>query len=228
MCKMALVATITLLFSSYTVGQSRDYHKYELFGGYSIMHFDRATESNNANLTTLLESKEVLNGFNVSANINFHKYAGVIFDYSYHFREDEFNTTLPGVTGPVTGSIDTTLHNILGGILVKNNSTDGPMFKPFGYGEAGFAVQKVDLESPLLLPAIGVSGVSQNESSFAFAVGGGLDIKVNERIDVRAAKLDLNFIRRGDQQFPRAVGGPLVLPSATQYNIRFGVGVVIH
>jgi len=38
----------------------------------------------------------------------------------------------------------------------------------------------------------------------------------------------LNFIRRGDQQFPRAVGSPLVLPSTTQYNVRFGVGIVIH
>jgi opacity protein-like surface antigen len=136
--------------------------------------------------------------------------------------------TTPGVTGSVTGSIDTTLHNILGGIIVKNNSADGPKLKPFGYGEAGWAIQKVDLESPQLLPAIGVSGVSQNESSFAFAVGGGLDIKLNERIDIRAGKLDLNFIRRGDQQFPRVAGGPLVLPSATQFNIRFGVGVVIH
>jgi hypothetical protein len=60
------------------------------------MHFDRAAETNNPNLTTLLEGKELLNGFNVSANYNFHKYAGVVFDYSAHFREDEFNTTFSG------------------------------------------------------------------------------------------------------------------------------------
>jgi opacity protein-like surface antigen len=228
MRKIAWLAVITLLCSSYAVAQSDDYKKYELFGGYSIMHFDRATESNNPNFTALLESKEVLNGFNVTGTVNFHKYVGAVFDYSYHFREDEFNLTLTGVPTPVTGSVDTTLHNILGGIQFKNNQEDGPAFKPFGYGVAGWAIQKVDLESPQLFPAIGVTSLSQNETSFAFAVGGGLDLKLNDRFDFRVAKADLNFIRRGDQQFPRTAGGPLVLPSATQFNFRYSVGIVIH
>ncbi len=226
MRKILLMTVVTVLCSSNAVAQSDDYKKYEFFGGYSLMHFDRATASNNANLTALLESKEILNGFNVSLNANFNKYAGVIFDYSYHFRGDSFIITVPGAT--VNGSIDTSVNNILGGIQIKNNSTDGPTFKPFGYGLAGVAVQKVKLESAQLVPAIGVTSVSQNETSFAFALGGGVDIKVNDRFDVRLAKVDLNFIYRGDQQFPGAPGGPLVLPSATQYNVRFGVGVVIH
>ena len=228
MRRMPLVAVLTLLCSSYAFAQSDDYNKYEFFGGYSLMHFDRATETNNANLTALLESKEVLNGFNVSAHYNFHRYAGVVFDYSYHFREDEFVTAFSGPPVTVNGTIDTHLHNILGGIQIKNNSQDGPVFKPFGYGVAGIAVQKVDLESPQLFSAIGVDNVSQNETSFALAIGGGVDIRLNDRFDIRAGKVDLNFIRRGDQQFPRAVGSPLVLPSTTQYNVRFGVGIVIH
>ena len=227
MRRTALVV-FTLLCSSYAFGQSDDYKKVEVFGGYSLMHFDRAAETNNANLTTLLEGKELLNGFNVSANYNFHKYAGVVFDYSYHFREDEFNTTFSGPTATVTGTVDTTIHNILGGIQIKNNSKDGPKLKPFGYGVAGWAIQKVDLESPNLFPVLGVNGISTNETSFAFALGGGLDIRINDRFDLRAGKLDLNFIRRGDQEFTRAAGSPLILPSATQYNIRFGVGIVIH
>jgi len=83
MRRMALVAVLTLVCSSYAFAQSDDYNKFEFFGGYSLMHFDRATETNNANLTALLESKEVLNGFNVSAHYNFHRYAGVVFDYSF-------------------------------------------------------------------------------------------------------------------------------------------------
>jgi opacity protein-like surface antigen len=228
MRRMALVVVLTLLCCSYAFAQSDDYKKFEFFGGYSLMHFDRATESNNANFTALLESKEVLNGFNVSATYNFHKYVGAVFDYSFHFREDEFTTAFTGPPVTVTGSVDTTLHNILGGIQVKNNAEDGPTFKPFGYGVAGIAVQKVDLESPQLFPAIGVTGISQNETSFALAIGGGVDIRLTDRFDLRAGKVDLNFIRRGDQQFPRAIGGPLVLPSTTQYNVRFGVGIVIH
>jgi opacity protein-like surface antigen len=227
MRKFALVAVVTLVCSSYAVAQD-DYRKYEFFGGYSIMHFDRATDSNNARLTELLERKEVLNGFNVSANYNFHKYAGVVFDYSYHFREDEFTTSFSGPPVTLTGTVDTHLHNILGGIQFKNNKHDGPTLKPFGYGVAGWAIQKVDLESPQLFSAIGVNSVSQNESSFAFAVGGGVDFRLTDRLDLRAAKVDLNFIRRGEQQFPVAGGGTLFLPSATQYNIRYSVGIVIH
>jgi hypothetical protein len=55
-----------------------------------------------------------------------------------------------------------------------------------------------------------------------------VDIRLSDRFDLRAGKVDLNFIRRGEQQFTRAVGSPLILPSATQYNVRFGVGIVIH
>jgi hypothetical protein len=140
---MALLAVLTLLCSSYVVAQSDDYKKYEVFGGYSLMHFDRATESNNPNFTALLESKEILNGFNVSANYNFHKFVGVVFDYSYHFREDEFNTTFTGPPVAITGTIDTTVHNILGGIQFKNNLEDGPTFKPFGYGVLGGPFKKL-------------------------------------------------------------------------------------
>ena len=58
MRRMALVV-LTLLCSSYAFGQSDDYKKVEVFGGYSLMHFDRAAETNNPNLTTLLEGKEL-------------------------------------------------------------------------------------------------------------------------------------------------------------------------
>jgi hypothetical protein len=60
-----LLAVLTVLCSSNAFAQSDDCKKFEFLGSYSLMHFDSATESNSANLTALLESKELLNGFNV-------------------------------------------------------------------------------------------------------------------------------------------------------------------
>ena len=178
----------------------------------------------------VLGEKQNLRGFNVAGVYNFHKYVGAKFDYSLHLREDNF--TRPAGSGP----IDTTLQNILGGIQIKNNMEDGPTFKPFGHALFGIAVQKVDVDSPNLPALFGINDFHTNETSFAMAFGGGLDIKLNNRIDIRAVQVDWNIINRGDQQTGivlaptpfQTVGQPFFIPGTRQDNLRLGVGIVIH
>ena len=201
-----------------------DYKKIEFFGGYSLMNFDNAAgNSNNAVVNDLLGEKELLQGFNAAINYNFHKYVGAKFDYSLHFREDNFSRPLG------SGTIDTTLQNYLFGVQIKNNMSDGPKIKPFGHALVGFAVQKIDVDSPQLPTLFGVNDFSVNETSLAFAFGGGLDVKISDRIDARLGQIDWNIIRRGDQQFPGiTLGQTIVLPNTRQDNLRFSVGIVIH
>ena len=207
-----------MICTTATLAQNTDYKKWEFFGGYSALHFDNlGGDTNSAAVNDVLGEKQTLRGFELAITRNFHKYVGAKFDYSLHLREDNFTRTL------ASGTVDTTVQNFLGGIQVKNNMEDGPRFKPFGHALFGVANQKVDVDSPDLPALFGVNDFHVNETSFSMAFGGGIDIKLNNRLDVRAAQVDWNIIKRGDQQT-----GLIVIPGTRQDNLRLSVGIVIH
>jgi opacity protein-like surface antigen len=227
-----LVTLTTLIFVLTTTALAQDdYKKFEFFGGYSALFVDNlAGDTGSLAVDDVLGDRQTLRGFNLAAGYNFHKYVGAKFDYSLHLREDDFNRPLGN------GTIDTTLQNFLGGIQVKNNSEDGPTFKPFGHALFGVAVQKLDVDSPQLPALFGISDFHTNETSFAMAFGGGLDIKLNDKLDVRVFQIDWNIINRGDQQTGivlaptpfQTVGTPFVIPGTRQDNLRLSIGIVIH
>jgi len=230
MKQLVTLATLILLSTTTALAQD-DYKKYEFFGGYSALFVDNlAGDTGSPAVDDVLGDRQTLRGFNLAVNYNFHKYVGAKFDYSLHLREDEFNRPLGN------GTIDTTLQNFLGGIQIKNNSEDGPTFKPFGHALFGVAVQKLDVDSPQLPALFGISDFHTNETSFAMAFGGGLDIKLNNKLDVRVFQVDWNIINRGDQQTGivlaptpfQTVGTPFVIPGTRQDNLRLSVGIVIH
>jgi opacity protein-like surface antigen len=230
MKQLATLSTLILILATTVLAQD-DYKKYEFFGGYSALRVDNlAGDTSNAAINDVLGEKQTLRGFNVAAGINFHRYVGAKFDYSLHLREDNF-------TRPAgSGTVDTTLQNFLGGIQIKDNSEDGPTFKPFAHALFGVAVQKVDVDSQQLPAVFGLSDFHVNETSFAMAFGGGLDIKLNKRFDLRVVQIDWNIINRGDQQTGivltptpnQTVGSPFVIPGTRQDNLRLGIGIVIH
>ena len=231
MKRLITLAAVILVFATGASAQSDEYKKYEFFAGYSALWLDNlAGDTGSPAVDDVLGEKQNLRGFNVAAGWNFHRYIGAKFDYSLHLREDNF-------TRPAgSGTIDTTLQNILGGIQVKNNDEDGPTFKPFGHALFGVAVQKVDVDSPQLPAVFGISDFHTNETSFAMAFGGGLDIKLNNRFDLRVVQIDWNIINRGDQQTGivlaptpfQTVGTPFFIPGTRQDNLRLGIGIVIH
>jgi hypothetical protein len=230
MTRFVTLITLTLVFAT-TAWAQDDYKKWEFFGGYSALFFDNlAGDTGSAAVDDVLGDRQTLRGFNLSVTGNFHKYVGAKFDYSLHLREDNFNRPAG------SGTIDTTVQNFLGGIQIKNNSEDGPTFKPFGHALFGVAVQKVDVDSPNLPAVLGVSDWHTNETSFAMAFGGGLDLKLNHRLDVRVAQVDWNIVKRGDQQTGivltptpfQTVGTPFFIPGTRQDNLRLSIGIVIH
>jgi opacity protein-like surface antigen len=230
MKRLVTLAPILFVFTTTALAQD-DYKKFEFFGGYSALFVDNlAGDTGSPAVDDVLGEKQTLRGLNLAAGYNFHKYIGAKFDYSIHFREDDFSRPLG------SGTVDTTLQNILGGIQVKNNAEDGPRFKPFGHALFGIAVQKLDVDSPQLPAVFGVSDFHTNETSFAMAFGGGLDIKLHDRFDVRVVQIDWNIINRGDQQTGivlaptpfQTVGTPFVIPGTRQDNLRLSIGIVIH
>jgi len=228
-----ILTLFTMLLICATAGfaQSRDYTKWEFFGGYSALQFDTlGGDTGSQRVDDILSGRNTLRGFELAVTRNFHKYVGATFDYSLHLREDEFSRPAG------SGTVDTTVQNFLGGITVKNNTEDGPRFKPFAHALFGFAHQKLDVDSPQLPAVFGVNDFHVNETSFAMAFGGGVDIRVNHRIDIRAGQVDWNIINRGDQQTGivlaptplQTVGTPFVIPGTRQDNLRLSIGIVIH
>lgn len=189
-----LSAVILLLFSfsfAFTQNQSPDYNKVEVFAGYS-------------NASAVIENFEgfqnVEHGFNVAGVYNFHRFFGVkvdvsgthkVFDASPFFRTRH------------------SLYNVTAGIQVKNNKTTG-RFKPFAHVMAGFARHSDRTTAPCPV-GITCPPIDFDFDGFAVVAGGGLDIRVNRRIDIRVVQLDLNPITNGD---------------STYLNSRFSTGVV--
>jgi opacity protein-like surface antigen len=224
-----LIAFVILLAPT-AFAQHDDYKKWEFFGGYSALGFDTlAGDTDIAAVNDVLSGRNTLRGFELSVTRNFHRYWGVKGDYSLGLREDNFTRPL------ASGTVDTTVQNFLGGLQIKDNETEARL-KPFAHALFGFAHQKVDVDSPSLPALFGISDFHANETSFAMAFGGGIDIRLNHKIDIRAAQIDWNIINRGDQQLGivlvptphQTVGSPFVIPGTRQDNIRLSAGIVIH
>jgi len=227
---LILVASL-LAFVPTALAQSGDIYKWEFYGGYSAMRFDNlGGDTGNVNLDDVLGGKNTLRGFNLAIVHNFHKYLGVKFDYSLHLRNDDF-------TRPAgSGTIDTSVQNYLGGLQIKNNSIDGPRLRPFAHALLGLAHQRITLDSLSPPGVVNISNPRLTATSFAMAFGGGIDIRLNHHIDVRAVQIDLDIINRGDQSLGvvlaptphQTVGQPFILPGTNQDNLRLGAGIVVH
>jgi len=222
--KRILFLCSTLIASCLLVQAQDDYHKLEFFGGYSLLNFDNASDdASNPEVSLILGRKQRMQGLNAAITYNFRKYWGAKFDYSLHLREDNFVRPL------ASGTTDRSVQNFLFGIQVKNNLVDGPRLKPFGHGLMGVGHQKIDIDSPQLPLILGVNDFSIKETSVAWAFGGGVDLKINDRFDARLGQVDWNIIKRGGQQIIGITPGQTIsVPSEVQNNLRFSVGIVIH
>lgn len=205
MLKTTLIATIVLACASVAAAQS-DYKRFEFFGGYSHNQID--TGIRDAGLLDSISDHEGFHGFDTSITRNFTRYAGVKFDFSGHFKNRTF--LLDAI------DIDSRVFNFLGGVQIKDNATEGT-FKPFAHALVGAAhtQNRVDFKAGCItiFPSPCPDDFTASETGFAGAFGGGIDIRLNDRFDLRAIQVDYN---------------PTRLFDSTQHNFRIGVGIVIH
>ena len=212
MFKSILIGTIILACASIAAAQS-DYKKFEFFGGFSHNRVDTGLGDEEPALADVINEREGFNGFEVSATGNFTRYLGLKGDFSGHFKNKTFG--IPGLPGSNV-EVDSRLFNFLGGVQIKDNSTEGT-FKPFAHALAGVAharnsVDFNDVACVAIVPSP-CSPFTESETGFAAAFGGGLDIRASDRISIRAIQVDYN---------------PTRLFDSTQHNFRIGVGIVFH
>jgi opacity protein-like surface antigen len=200
--------------SAFAQSTISDYKKGEVFVGYSNNQVDTGVSPND-DFGDLVEDRETFHGFNVSGVYNFSRYLGVKGDISGVYNSKAYDFTVPTVppaTGRVRFDADSSLYNFLGGIQVKDNSSEA-RFKPFGHILAGAGHGRVKVENLTCDAGVNCTGFggTTSETGFAAAFGGGVDIKLSDRIDLRAIQVDYNPIR---------------FDSGTTHNVRFGIGFV--
>lgn len=212
--KTILLGLMIVVSASICTAQS-DYKKFEFFTGYSHNRVDTGIGDDDPALDDVVDEREGFHGFNVAATGNFTRYLGLKGDFSAHFKSQ----TIQFGSGSTQGAaidVDSRLMNFLGGIQIKDNSTEGT-FKPFAHALAGVAHGRNRVEfNNIACIAIAPSpctNFTETDTGFAGAFGGGIDIRLNNRVDIRAIQFDYN---------------PTKLFDSTQHNFRIGVGIVFH
>ena len=187
-------------------------NRVEFFGGYSHNRVDTGLTSEDFEGDEEFGRRIGTNGVNLSLTGNLTKYFGLKVDFAHHRKTDAFD--FEGV------NVDTKYSNntFMGGIQIKNNKKDGPRAKPFFHALAGVARQKLSFSAPTE-----DFEASLTQSNFTFAVGGGLDVRVSKRVDIRVFQIDYNPTYIKDQDFD-----DFTLEGMAQHNFRFGFGIVIH
>jgi opacity protein-like surface antigen len=244
---LGVVIALLALATQSAAQQTADYHKWEFYAGYlngknvftakqDVVTFGGTTQNITlctpaadanfgANFEKLLCDRNTFHGFDAAATYNITRYFGIKADFSWQHHKatyvDDFGA------GGVQTSINTeTKYEIFGGVQIKDNATE-KRWKPFAHALAGVAHEKgsgVDLN-----PVQGTDNFSNQPTSFALKLGGGLDVRLNRRLDLRAIEVDYVPIFAGDRALtisPPAFGINII--GRTANNLNFGVGLVIH
>jgi len=208
-----------LLLGSALVGSAQsptpnEYPKVEVFVGYSALgeSGSRAISFGpNASVSGDYEGQ----GFETSITRNFSKRFGIKGDFSAHFNNESGS-------GPVTAcnpacttviqdfQLKTRVYNLLAGPEFK--ARNRTRFTPFVHALGGFAHTSATFSTP---GPTNILFLKRNDTSFAMALGGGLDIRASKRVSFRAL-MDYNPVFVHDS----TVG--------TRDFFRFSLGVLFH
>ncbi len=218
MRKLLLVSAFLFPFTWAAPASAQDRAKPELFVGYSFESVDSGIKSGDLRGTdiarTSLEDRFNLNGFNVSATGYVTKRFGLAGDFSAGFksRRDSFDT--------IQVRSKLSLYNVTAGPQVKffgAGRVVPSLHALFGVSRRSLKVTAVDTStSPL-------ATVSDSTTSFTMNIGGGLDTRLNDRVDFRIVQVDYNpiFIRGRRIE-------DVDFPGRTLHGVRISVGFVIR
>jgi hypothetical protein len=220
--RVLFVGLFLALTSTAAIGQvADDYNKFEGFIGYSNNQVDLGISDDDDDFEDFFDDRQSFHGVEVSAVGNLNRYFGIKGDFSAHFKNVAVDIPRPLEPGVFDRfEADSSIYNFLGGVQVKDNSTDGGWLRPFGHALVGVAHARTEFENDFFdSPFCDQPGVdctaefSESDTGFAAAFGGGIDIRAARRFSIRAIQVDYNPTRLG---------------SSTQHNWRIGVGLVIH
>lgn len=191
MRRIGFLLAIYTCCAHYVFAQT-DYTKHELGGMVSIVGADTKGAFNNDN------SRDGLYGFNFQTAYNITRFWGLKADFSYYQKHFE------------AGNEDLTsrLTQIMGGIKLQDNANT-TRFRPFAQALIGVA-HSSKLPRVLQNNSSGKIVTVISGTGPAFALGGGVDIRLTRRLELRALQIDYNPVRAKGESFQ---------------NVRLGIGL---
>src|SRR4030095_861352 len=167
MRKLLFIIFLIACCTSLSLGQTTDDPKNEFFVGYSYHSAD-------INTLTIDPHRTSQNGVNVAYMRNLNRHVGVKVEASAHFKRD--SQQLSGAQ--FTSKRDQ--YYFLGGVEFKAPSNS--RVTPFAQALVGASLFRGFTSNT---SAAGNVFTFDDASSFAMALGGGLDVRANDRISIR-------------------------------------------
>lgn len=197
--------------------QQDEYNKGEIFAGYSnTFYLNDNPDGPLGDVTT--------RGVNFSGVYNVRRYIGIKADVTATFSGTESVRFVPGFDNPTMAEVSYSRREVVNyftaGVQIKDNAIE-TRWKPFGHamvgvGQARYRTTNISCTTPSNCAPIWIP-LDETTTGFALVLGGGLDIKVNRRIDIRAVQVDVaGIFANSDQPGFRDGRGDL----------RFSTGVV--
>lgn len=210
MYRLMLATLMIFCCALVTAAQSEPRPRAEIFAGYSLLRTDYEAEQPEPPMPVIVafSGKQTLNGFNASVTLYLTEGFGLTGDFSGHFKTNS-------VPDPLGGNIETKIRifNVLGGPQYKfrNNSR----VRPFVRALIGVAHTRARLE----VPSLNTTDTASS-TDFALAIGGGVDVRVSDRVDLRVFQADYNPVFLSSRN-------ELGFGNMRADNVRFSFGVVI-
>ncbi len=213
---MKSIVCLVLLSVMSLYAAAQDHPKAELFAGYSALITESEEDAIVIGTDRYSVKRETgfLNGWNASLAYNPTKWLGFVGDFSGHYGSIDSTVSIPGQSATI--GLKTHVHTLL----------FGPQFSARHDSYTAFA--RVLVGAAILDQSISVLGISASggQSGFAFAAGGGFDVKINDRISWRAVQADYIRMRFGE---PKLIINGQKLSDATSINtFRISSGFVFR
>ena len=200
MKKLSFLASLVFLCLPLAVSAQEVAPKAEIFGGYSFLRVDLGAVPADI-VPGGVPGKLDTHGFSMSLAGNPARHFGIISEISQYTKTESFNV----LGSPIPGGVDVKFR-VLTLLFGPRVTLHRGKVEPFVH--ALFGAARATAEAPDF-------GVTAGDAAYAFAyaLGGGVDVKVHNNFAIRVAQLDFLQARAG--------GEPL-------NNFRFSVGVVIR
>lgn len=191
-----IILTALLIFGSACVSLAQTpagYPKNEFFVGYSYHSAD-------INTLTIDPDRKGQNGINLSYTRNIRPNVGLVADASAHFYRDSRST------GAGTFSSQRDQYFLVGGVQFK--ARNSRRVQPFAHALVGASLFRGFTSNKT---GAGIVYTFDDATSLAMVLGGGLDVRLSKRIDLRLVQADYS---------------PTFFGSGRQNNIRLSFGIV--
>jgi len=199
MKKLSFLASLVFLCLPLVALAQEVSPKVEIFGGYSFLRVDLGAVPAGAVPAGTIPGNLDTHGFNVSFAGNVARHVGIISEFSHYTKTESFN--ILGSPLPNGVNIDFRVLTLLFGPRVTLHRGK---VEPFVHGLFGAA--RADASS--LGMSLGDPGYA-----FAYALGGGFDVKVHNNFAIRLGQVDYLGARSGGEVLN---------------NFRYSVGVVVR